>query len=431
MRFKQLSFGKIPIEWEVKNVSDYTKTVTDYVANGSFASLKKNVTYYDEPNYAVLLRLVDYNRNFDGDFVFIDKNAYEFLSKTKLYGGEIIISNVGANVGTVFRAPKLNYNMNLGPNSIMLKTKGEDSFYYYWFSSPYGQGSIKSILSGSAQPKFNKTAFRRLEVPVPPLNEQKAIAHILSTLDEKIEVNNEINKKLEGMAQAIFKHWFVDFEFPNEKGEPYKSSGGEMVESELGMIPKGWEVVELSKIANLTMGLSPKSSTYNFDNIGVPLLNGAADFENGLINAKKYTTEPTRVCKKNDLVFCIRATIGNITFSDKEYCLGRGVAAITPKNDNFIGILYFSLLMSMNRLIANATGSVILGLSKPDINDMKLVFPEKRVLDLFSKIANSVFKYKNNSEIETKKLIDARDTLLPKLMSGEIRVPLDSEDDIS
>ncbi|NFO14813.1 hypothetical protein FDB34_11530 [Clostridium botulinum] len=215
----------------------------------------------------------------------------------------------------------------------------------------------------------------------------------------------------------------MDFDFPNEDGKPYKSSGGEMVESELGIIPKGWEVVELNNVADLTMGLSPKSSSYNSNGVGMPLLNGAADFENGLINAKKYTTEPTRLCKKNDLVFCIRATIGNITFSDKEYCLGRGVASLTPKSDEFTGIIYFNLFMSMNKLIANATGSVILGLSKPDINNLKLVLPDKKTLERFSEISSSTLKSKYNNEFDTKKLIDIRDTLLPKLMSGEIRVP--------
>ncbi|MGU8412157.1 restriction endonuclease subunit S, partial [Clostridium perfringens] len=169
MSFKETELGKIPTEWKVIKVSEYTHTVTDYVANGSFASLKNNVQYYEEPNYAVLLRLTDYNNNYNGNFIFIDKKAYEFLNKTKLYGGEIIISNVGANVGTVFKVPILEYKMNLAPNSIMVKTKGEDDFYYYWFKSRNGQQSIKSILSGSAQPKFNKTSFKNLYLPVPPL----------------------------------------------------------------------------------------------------------------------------------------------------------------------------------------------------------------------------------------------------------------------
>ena len=280
-------------------------------------------------------------------------------------------------------------------------------------------------------PQITYNELSRMKIKLPPLDEQKAIAHILSTLDDKIEVNNQINKTLESMAQAIFKQWFVDFEFPNEDGEPYKSSGGEMVESELGMIPKGWEVVELNKLAKLTMGLSPKSESYNTDYIGTPLLNGAADFNNGLIKANKFTTQPTRICEKGDLVFCIRATIGNITFADQEFCLGRGVAALKPLSGSYIGLIYFNLDMAMERLKANATGSVILGLSKPDINNLKIILPSEDILNRFSEISNNILNFKHNFEREIGELIDIRDSLLPKLMSGEIRVPLDSEGDAS
>ena len=280
-------------------------------------------------------------------------------------------------------------------------------------------------------PQITYNELSRMKIKLPPLDEQKAIAHILSTLDDKIEVNNQINKTLENMAQVIFKQWFVDFEFPNEDGEPYKSSGGEMVESELGMIPKGWEVVELNKLAKLTMGLSPKSESYNTDYIGTPLLNGAADFNNGLIKANKFTTQPTRICEKGDLVFCIRATIGNITFADQEFRLGRGVAALKPLSGSYIGLIYFNLDMAMERLKANATGSVILGLSKPDINNLKIILPSEDILNRFSEISNNVLNFKHNFEREIGELIDIRDSLLPKLMSGEIRAPLDSEGDAS
>lgn len=118
------------------------------------------------------------------------------MAKSKLFGGEIIISNVGANVGTVFRCPFLNKKMTLGPNSIVVKFKGSDDFYYYWLKSPAGQHMLHSIVTGSAQPKFNKTNFRDMLVPVPPQKEQEKIASVLSSLDAKIEENKKINKNL-------------------------------------------------------------------------------------------------------------------------------------------------------------------------------------------------------------------------------------------
>lgn len=312
---------------------------------------------------------------------------------------------------------------------IVLREKPEISdknFIYYLSISPkLREIAIKSMTGTSGRQRAQVDVIKNSIIKLPPIEEQRQIANILSSLDEKIEINNKINKKLEEMAQAIFKHWFVDFEFPNENGEPYKSSGGEMVESELGMIPKGWTTTTLSKYGNLQMGLSPKSNTYNEERIGIPLLNGAADFSGKLITPNKYTTDPKRICKENDLVFCIRATIGNITYADKQYCLGRGVASITPLHETYSEYIYYNLKRKMDELISRATGSVILGLSKPDINEMKIVAPNEGILLNFHKIVGKFHETIRNNEIQNLRLSNIRDTLLPKLMSGEIRVPVE------
>ena len=198
--YKQSPWGKIPIQWKISSVKEETEVVTDYVANGSFASLADNVKYKSQEDYAVLIRLVDYNNQFNGDFVYISKDAYEFLSKSKLYGDEIIISNVGANVGTVFKCPHLKYKMSLAPNAIMVKFKGNNEFYYYWLKSRFGQYMLNSIVTGSAQPKFNKTNFRDLLIPVPPIDVQDRISTILKSLDDKIELNRRINDNLTRFA---------------------------------------------------------------------------------------------------------------------------------------------------------------------------------------------------------------------------------------
>ena len=196
MKFKDTCIGTIPYDWDVKTVKECTEVVTDYVANGSFASLAQNVKYQDKEDVAVLIRLVDFNNNFNGDFVFINEHAYQFLSKSKLFGDEIIISNVGANVGTIFRCPKLKYKMSLAPNSIMVKFKGNNDFYFHWLRGYTGQRLIKSIVTGSAQPKFNKTNFREMKVPVPPIEVQNKIAFILNKIEKKIDLNKNINNNL-------------------------------------------------------------------------------------------------------------------------------------------------------------------------------------------------------------------------------------------
>ena len=195
-QWKKTPWGLVPSTWKISTIKEETSLVTDYVANGSFASLAENVKYTSIEDYAVLIRLVDFNNNFQGPFIFINKSAYDFLAKSKLYGNEIIISNVGVNVGTVFKCPKLKWKMSLAPNSIIVKFRGNNDFYYYWLKSKFGQHMLNSIVTGSAQPKFNKTNFRDLAIPVPPIEEQKQIATILSSLDDKIELNRRINRNL-------------------------------------------------------------------------------------------------------------------------------------------------------------------------------------------------------------------------------------------
>ena len=160
-------FGEIPEDFAVVKVGSLPMLVTDYVANGSFASLKANVNLYQESNYAYFIRNTDLKSGSFG--VFVDQHSYEFLSKSTLYGGEIIISNVG-DVGSVFLCPKLDGRMTLGNNIIMLRPEDDHLRYYLyiWFKYFQGQALIQGIKGGSAQPKFNKTDFKNTSVLIPP-----------------------------------------------------------------------------------------------------------------------------------------------------------------------------------------------------------------------------------------------------------------------
>ncbi|HCE2309915.1 TPA: restriction endonuclease subunit S [Vibrio parahaemolyticus] len=158
--------GLIPEGWEVKSVGEFTDTF-DYVANGSFAALKANVDLFDEPNDVLYVRTTDFNKGFKNDLKYTNESSYQFLSKSKLYGHETIISNVG-DVGTVFRAPSwYDMPMTLGSNAMGIVAEGANSYIYYLFKSHTGQHLLDGITSGSAQMKFNKTSFRKLRVVLP------------------------------------------------------------------------------------------------------------------------------------------------------------------------------------------------------------------------------------------------------------------------
>lgn len=184
--------------------------VTDYVANGSFATLRANVNYKQEPDYAILVRTIDLSNNFGGDKVYIDERAYKFLSKSSLYGGEIIINNIGAGVGQTFRCPCLKEKMSLGPNSILVKTLNND-FFYYWFNSIYGQNAIMKVVTPGAMPKFNKTGFKTIIVPVPTKEEQSRIVSILDTFEANI-ANLEEQLKLREKQYEYYRNKLLTFE---------------------------------------------------------------------------------------------------------------------------------------------------------------------------------------------------------------------------
>lgn len=195
-------FGLVPESFKLLKNGELPLVVTDYVANGSFASLKANVTLYQEPNYAYFIRNTDLK---SGTFeVFVDEHSYNFLSKSTLYGGEIIISNVG-DVGSVFLCPKLDKPMTLGNNIIMLRPEQENLRYYIyiWFKWLYGQSLIQGIKGGSAQPKFNKTDFKNLPIFLPPDDLLEQFHQIVKPMFELINENNTENQALTRIRDTI------------------------------------------------------------------------------------------------------------------------------------------------------------------------------------------------------------------------------------
>ena len=181
--------GKVPEDWEIQKMNLICKVITDFVASGSFSDLKKNVTYIDSKDYAMLIRTADLSKKSNTmSHVYVSKDSYNFLSNSNLFGNEIILPNIGASIGDVYMVPKNMYkHMTLGPNSIMVKTKYCDFYYYNYFKSRSGRESLLMIGQAAAQGKFNKTQLRQMKVPVPALNEQKAIATFIKKRILKID----------------------------------------------------------------------------------------------------------------------------------------------------------------------------------------------------------------------------------------------------
>ena len=206
--------------WTYKKLGEVCE-VTDYVANGSFATLRENVTYYNEPNYALLVRLADYSSNFDSSkFVYVDKHSYDFLSKSSLFGGEIIMSNVGS-IGKCFICPKLAEHMTIGPNSLLIRTPN-NKFYLYYFKSKTFQKDLISITSSATLSKFNKTQLKTLSLPSPPLPEQQRIVSRLDSAFAHIDELKANAEKQVNEARALFQKALSKAMEPKEGWEEKK-----------------------------------------------------------------------------------------------------------------------------------------------------------------------------------------------------------------
>lgn len=365
----------------------------------------------------------------------IDSYTYsEFKSGSKFMNGDTLL----ARITPCLENGKTAYVDILDKNEIafgsteffVLRPKNSllDSHFLYYLmrTNELRKTVIKSMTGTSGRQRAQKESILEYEFCLPSLKVQKTIAKLLKNLDDKIEINKKIIANLEEFSQTIFKRWFVDFEFPDENGNPYKSSGGEMVDSELGEIPSGWKIIELKEVTEIIMGQSPKSDTYNTQNEGLPLLNGATDFKNRNIKPTKYTTDPKKIGQFGDFVFGVRATVGLVTELDRDYAIGRG-AGIARINSTHKEWLYEILVKAFQYFENSISGSVYINVSSNDLKKSKVIYPSKKILDAYHKNLVNNFELVKSMKMQIKHLTQLRDTLLPKLMAGEIEIPDDIE----
>jgi type I restriction enzyme S subunit len=301
----------------------------------------------------------------------------------------------------------------------------------YLFRGEDFRNSAYEYANGDVRFNISQESLSKISITIPDLPTQTAIAEILSSLDDKIELNNKINQDLENLAQTLFKQWFIDFEFPNENGEPYKSSGGEMVESELGEIPKGWQVGTLSEILDVKGGTTPSTKEEKYWN-GCINWTSPRDLSNLkfplLIDTEKKITElglskiSSGLLPKDTLLLSSRAPIGYLAITNIETAINQGYIAINGKGGySNIYILYW-LKANMNLVVERANGSTFLEISKSNFKQINCVVPALNSLNSFTSQAHILFDQLRNNILENQQLTTLRDILLPKLISGELEI---------
>ena len=287
---------------------------------------------------------------------------------------------------------------------IVLREKDEESdkqfLYYLAMSSEFREVAIKSMTGSSGRQRVQNEVVFGHEFLIPSFPEQKAIASVLSSLDNKIDLLHRQNKTLEAMAETVFRQWFIE------------------------EADDSWEVGKLPNEFDFIMGVSPPGVSYNEDGVGIPMYQGNADFQFRFPKRRIYTTNPKRFAEKHDTLISVRAPVGAQNMSLEECCIGRGVAAFRYKRDNSnYTYTYFKLKSLMEEIKQfNETGTVFGSISKGDFEDLEMVLPPTILVEKFQSKVKPIDDKVINNSIQITSLEKLRDTLLPKLMSGEVRV---------
>ncbi|MBK6617164.1 MAG: restriction endonuclease subunit S [Nitrosomonas sp.] len=371
------------------------------IQTGPFGSQLKNEQYITGGTPVVTVEHISNFRINNFSYPSVTDEDKNRLSKYLLNEGDIIFTRVGSVDLSAFVKP---HQQGWMFSSRMLRVRPDEKvdarFLSYFFQQKPFRDYVLSIAVGATMPSINTEILKSLPVSYPELSEQKAIASVLSSLDDKIDLLHRQNKTLEAMAETLFRQWFVE-----EVGED-------------------WEVGKLGDELDFTMGQSPLGISFNEDGIGVPMFQGNADFEFRFPKERVYTTEPTRFAQRFDTLISVRVPVGAQNMARKECCIGRGVAAFRYKNNNnYYTYTYFKLRSLMEEIKKfNDEGTVFGSISKSDFDALETIIPSSELIVEFEKEAKPINDkvIENCAQIHT--LETLRDTLLPKLMSGEVRV---------
>lgn len=383
---------------------------------------------------------------------------YKKWMTVEVQGGDIILTSE-APMGEVFylqddKKYVLGQRVfGLRPNPELINPK----YLAAWLASSEGQRQMAARASGSTVQGIRQSELLKIEVDLPSKEEQEEIANVRFSLTNKISLNRRINQTLEAMAQAIFKSWFVDFDpvkakiaaieqgedplraamraisgktdleldqMPREHHDQLAATAAlfpdEMEDSELGEIPKGWEVEVIGSYFDLTMGQSPPGNTYNETGEGIPFYQGRTDFGARFPTERVYCTAPTRLAKKGDVLVSVRAPVGDINVAVSDCAIGRGVAAVRYKHPSFALYVLRHQEPAFKRF--ESDGTVFGSINKKQFESLPFVVAPDELVRRFQSLVGSLDEKIESNEWQMRNLAILRDALLPKLLSGELSV---------
>ena len=352
----------------------------------------------------------------DKNYNFITVEHADMLKNANVKRGDVIFTHAG-NIGAVAFIPENSKYERyiLSQRQFYLRCKREKllpEYITYYFKSPYGQKQLLANVSSVGVPSIAKpvTYLRSIEVEIPNINEQKNIVLILESLENKIELNAQMNQTLEAMAQTTFKEWFINYKFPGFDGE--------LVDG----LPKGWKRGKVGEEFNLTMGQSPPGETYNEIGDGMIFYQGRTDFGFRFPENRMYTTSPNRIAEALDTLVSVRAPVGDINMAIERCCIGRGLSAIRHKSGAYSYTFYSMKSVEPVFRGFEGEGTVFGSINKGNFENIEIISPERKIIEEFEVLINPIDEKILNNSQEIKSLKQIRDSILPKLMSGKMEI---------
>ena len=365
--------------------------------------LPKGVGLITTPNSHPYIRVRDLNGKcpleLNNTFEFVDDNTQATISKYTVNSGDIVLSIVGT-IGLVSIVGSSLNRANLTENCVKLTALPniDRDFLYYFLKSPYGQQKIAQGTVGAVQAKLPIKNIQNIEINLPDIKIQKKIASILSSLDNKIFVNDNINDNLQQQAKALYAEMFLG------------SSNDDVISG------------TLSDIAVITMGQSPSGSSYNEDGVGEVFYQGRAEFGFRFPQRRLFTTEPKRMAETGDVLLSVRAPVGDLNVAYEECCIGRGLGAIHSKTGHSSFVLYTMFALRSQLDVFNGEGTVFGSINRDALNAIPIDIPPVTEINQFEAVAHPIDELIRANYEENCRLEAIRDTLIPKLMSSEIDV---------
>ena len=408
------------MEWKEVTLGEITNLVIDYRGK---TPLKLGSSWSDSGYRALSAKNIKTGQIVAEDSIrFVDEELYRKWMKDEVKKGDILITSE-APFGQIYywdSDEKIVLSQRLF--DVRLNDEVCHKYVYYFMTSHRYQKDLEGRATGTTVTGLRQPELLKSTILLPPLSAQRSISSILSSLDRKIELNNKINADLEEMAQAIFKNWFVDF-------EPFKD--GKFVDSELGMIPEGWKVGTLGDMGTIVCGKTPSKANSNYYGGDIPFIkipdmhgNVFVESSEDRLTEQGSLSQIKKLIPPYSLMVSCIATVGLVSINTKPSHTNQQINTIIPHNKSALFYLY-QYIKNNEELLKNMGrgGTTTLNVNTKSFSNIRLFIPSDIALLQFHQIVEGLFKKIELNMQESRTLSLLRDTLLPRLMSGELEVP--------